>query len=122
MAKVNYREEAIKCIKDTALPEMKRQFKECGCSLDEQYKKYGATKYFFAKIIEPGHLYEIGYPMCVCPKAQEEKEADVNFCECSRQSILYVYEHLIPNKKVTVETLETVLNGGSKCRFRVTVE
>lgn len=55
-------------------------------------------------------------------KAQSEKGADANFCECSRQSILYVYENLIPDKKVMIETVETALTGGSKCRFKVTIE
>ncbi len=119
---MNYREEALKCVNSYVLAEMKRQFEECNNSLDEQYKKYGATEYFFANIIEPGHIYEIGYPSCVCPKAQSEKDKDDNFCECSRQSILYVYEQLIPDKNITVETLETALAGGSKCRFRVVVE
>ena len=119
---MDHRAEAVKCVNRYVLPEMKRQFEECGCSLDEQYKKYGAAEYFFANIIEPGHIYEIGYPKCVCQKAQSEKDSDPNFCECSRQSILYVYEKLIPDKKVTVETIETALTGGSKCRFRVVVE
>lgn len=119
---MDYRTEAIKCVNQYVLPEMKRQFEECGGSLDEQYKKYGHTEYVFANIIEPGHIYEIGYPRCVCQKAQSEKDTDANFCECSRQSILYVYENLIPDKKVTVETMETSLTGGSKCRFKVTVE
>lgn len=118
----DYKAEAVKCVNQYVLPEMKRQFEECGRSLDEQYKKYGDTEYFFANIIEPAHIYEIGYPQCVCQKAQSEKEADINFCECSRQSILYVYENLIPDKKVTVDTVETVLSGGSKCLFRVVVE
>lgn len=119
---MDYRTEAVQCVKNYVLPEMKRQFEECGRSLDEQYKKYGDTEYFFAKIIQPGHVYEIGYPRCVCRKAQEEKAADANFCECSRRSILYVYEQLIPDRRVTVEILETALRGGDKCRFRVTVE
>ena len=118
---MNYRAEAVKCVNAYVLPEMKRQFEECGRSLDAQYQKYGNTEFFFANIIEPGHVYEIGYPRCVCEKAQAEKDADPNFCECSRQSILYVYENLIPEKHVTVETIETALTGGSKCRFRVTV-
>lgn len=122
MVHLDYRKEAVNCVDTYVLPEMKRQFEECGCSLDEQYKKYGDTEYFFANIIESGHVYEIGYPRCVCSKAQSEKDADSNFCECSRQSILYVYENLIPEKKVSVETIETALTGGSMCRFRVTVE
>lgn len=119
---MDYMTEAVKCVNQYVLPEMKRQFEECGCSLDEQYRTYGNTEYFFANIIEPGHIYEIGYPRCVCQKAQSEKDADSKFCECSRQSILYVYENLIPDKKVTVETIETALRDGSKCRFRVVVE
>lgn len=118
---MDYRAEAVKCVNSYVLPEMKRQFEECNHSLDEQYKKYGDTEYFFADIIEPGHVYVIGYPRCVCWKAQSEKDADDNFCECSRQSILYVYENLIPEKKVDVEIIETALMGGSKCRFKVTV-
>ena len=119
---MDYRAEAVKCMNKYVLQEMKRQFEECDLNLDEQYKKYGDTEYFFANIIEPGHIYEIGYPRCVCSKAQSEKGADANFCECSRQSILYVYENLIPDKKVMIETMETALTGGSKCRFKVTVE
>ena len=61
---MDYRSKAINCVKDTVLPMMLKQFKQCGCSLDEQYKKYGNTEYFFAKIIQPEHIYEIGYPKC----------------------------------------------------------
>lgn len=35
--KMDYRNKAIKCVKDTVLLEQKRQFEECGCNLDEQY-------------------------------------------------------------------------------------
>lgn len=47
---------------------------------------------------------------------------DPGHCECSRQSVLYILETLLPERAVTVETLETVLGGAEKCRFRVTVE
>lgn len=119
---MDYRAEAVRCVNQYVLPEMKRQFEECNQSLDEQYRKYGNTEYFSAKIIEPGHVYEIGYPRCVCMKAQADKNADANFCECSRQSIMYVYENLIPNKTVSVEIIETALRGGNRCRFKVTVD
>ena len=118
---MDYRSKAIKCIKDTAWPEMRRQFEECGCDLDAQYKKYGSSEYFFAHIIEPGHIYEIGYPRCVCPEALSGKTADSNFCECSRQGIIYVLQNLLPDKEVTVKTIGTVLGGADKCTFRVTV-
>ena len=117
---MNYREKAIRCVKNTVLPVQLEQFRECGCSLDEQYRKYGDTGSFFAEIIEPGRVYEVGYPRCVCPEARETR--DPAHCECSRQSVLYILETLLPGKTVTVETVETVLGGAGKCRFRVTVE
>ncbi len=118
---MDYREKAIHCVKNTVLPVQLEQFRECGCSLDEQYRKYGDTDVFFAEIIEPGRVYEVGYPRCVCPAVLSGGVRDPAHCECSRQSVLYILETLLPGKTVTVETVETVLDGAEKCRFRVTV-
>ena len=95
---------------------------ECGRILDKQYKKYGNTEAFFAKIIEAGHIYEVGYPKCVCEEVLCGKTKDVSHCECSRQSILYIFENLLPEKTVKVEIIETVLGGAEKCRFKVAVK
>ena len=65
---MNYRDKAIHCVKDTILPMQREQFEECGRCLDEQYKRYGNTEWLSAKTIEEGHIYEIGYPACVCPE------------------------------------------------------
>ena len=119
---MDYRGKAIHCVKNTVLPIQEKQFKECGCSLDEQYKKYGDTEGFFGKVIDPGHIYEVGYPKCVCPDVCSGKTADKTHCECSRQSILYILEHLLPDKRITVNTIETVLEGARMCRFYVVVE
>lgn len=117
-----YRPCAVNCVKRFALPELRRQFEECGCDLDRQYARYGRSDYFFADIVEPGRVYEIGYPRCLCPMVGAGFVKAPVHCECSRQSILYVYRELIPGKTVRVETLRTVLSGASECRFRVTVE
>ena len=119
---MDYRKQAIECVKDTVLPLHARQFRECGGNLDLQYMKYGDTATFFAEILEPGHVYEVGYPSCVCPRLQYGETRKPEHCECSRESILYILENLLPEQQITVETLETVLTGGSRCRFRVTVE
>ena len=47
---------------------------------------------------------------------------EASFCECSRQSMIYVLENMMPEKHIEVEIIETVLSGGEKCRFRVSVE
>lgn len=50
------------------------------------------------------------------------KTNDVSHCECSRQSIVYILETLMPEKTIEVEIIETVLGGAGKCRFKVTVQ
>lgn len=119
---MNYREKAIRCVKDTVLPIQKQQFLECGGCLDAQYEKYGNTDAFFGKVIEPGRVYEVGYPRCVCPEVLSGGIGDPGHCECSRQSVLYILGELLPEKNIHVETIETVLRGGTCCRFRVMVE
>lgn len=112
---------AAKCAEGMVLKVMRQQFEECRCSLDQQYTKYGNTPYFWAKIIEPGHVYEMGYPSCSCPLVAKGLVKSVVHCECSRQSILFVLRDLLPEKKIEVQTLSTVLSGAEKCTFRVTV-
>ena len=116
-----YRPCAEACVRDGVLVELRRQFEECGCDLDRQYAKYGRTPYFFADVIEPGKVYEMGYPHCLCPQVEAGFTAVPTHCECSRQSILYVLQELLPGRVIEVETLGTVLAGGKECRFRVMV-
>lgn len=117
-----YRPCAEACVRNGVLVELRRQFEECGCDLDRQYAKYGRTPFFFADVIEPGRVYEMGYPRCLCPQVEAGFVAAPTHCECSRQSILYVLETLLPGRIIEVEPLETVLAGGSECRFRVIVK
>ena len=118
---MDYRTKAINCVKDTVLPAQMQWFRECDFNLDIYCQKYGETDFFFAKEIEKGHIYEMGYPKCVCPEALAGgKEA--SFCEGSRQSLIYVLENMMPKKHIHVETIETVLSGAEKCRFKVTIE
>ena len=119
---MDIRKKAIDCVKETVLPIQKKQFMECGNSLDQQYQKYGNTENFFANIIEPGRVYEIGYPRCVCPEVLSGKINHISHCECSRQSVLYILEQLLPDQKITVTTIETVLGGAEQCRFSVIIE
>ena len=119
---MDYRDRAIECVKDTVLPLHARWLRECGGDLDLAYMKYGDTATFFAEIMEPGRVYEVGFPSCVCPHLQYGETQEPEHCECSRQSLLYILKSLLPEKQIAVETLETVFTGGRRCRFRVTVE
>lgn len=73
------------------------------------------------RYIEKGHIYEMGYPKCVCPEALTGGQ-ETSFCECSRQSKIYVLENMLPGKHIEVELIETVLSGANKCRFKVIIE
>lgn len=85
---MDYRAKAINCVKDTALPIQMQWFIECSCNLDTYCQKYGEIDFFFAEVIEKRHIYEKGYPRCVCPEALTGgKEAP--FCEYFRQGLWY---------------------------------
>ena len=43
---MDYREKAVRCVRETVLPVQAAQFRECGCDLDAQYRKYGDTEGF----------------------------------------------------------------------------
>ena len=79
---MDYREKAVRCVRETVLPVQAAQFRACGCDLDAQYRKYGDTESFFAKVLQPGRLYEVGYPKCVCPEVLGGETADAAHCEC----------------------------------------
>lgn len=117
-----YRPCAVGCVESYVLKEQQRQFDECGGDLDRQYEKYGRSEFFFADIIRRGHVYEIGYPRCLCPMVDAGLAAAPVHCECSRQSLLYVLNTLLPEKTIRVEPMHTVLSGAQECRFRVTVD
>ncbi|MDO5564424.1 MAG: hypothetical protein Q4F88_04265 [Eubacteriales bacterium] len=119
-----YRSCAENCVKKYVLPEQKRQFDECNGDLDLQYQKYGKSEYFFADIIEKGHIYEIGYPTskCLCPMVRSGMASSSIHCECSRQSMLYVLKTLMPEKEIDVQLMHSVLTGSNECRFHVVVK
>lgn len=118
---MDYKAKAINCLKDTSLPILMQWFRECNCDLDAYCQKYGETEFSFAKVIEKGRVYEMGYQKCVCPEALTGKK-EASFCECSRQGMIYVLESMMPEKHIDVKTIETVLSGAEKCRFKVTIE
>lgn len=116
-----YRPCGVGCAQNYVLKMQQQQFAECGGDLDLQYEKYGKSEYFFADIIERGHVYEMGYPRCLCPLVAEY-DCPAGHCECSRQSIIFVLETLMPERSINVELMHTVLTGANECRFRVTIE
>lgn len=75
---------------------------------------------YFGKVVEAGHVYELGYRRCACHMVLAAQVKDPGHCECTRQSILYILSQLMPGSQFDVDILETVLCGSELCRFQIT--
>ena len=104
------------------MAEQRRMFEECHGDMDLMFSKYEDTEYVFRRVIEKGHIYEMGYPKCLCYMYESGFAKSSVHCECSKQSLKYVLEELFPDKKMKYEIIQTVLAGADKCVFRITVE
>ena len=114
-----YYEQAAACVKDRVLPAQMELYRSCNGDLDRIYGEAMNGNGYFGKVIESGHVYELGYEKCTCLKVLSGKVTDPAQCECSRQSILYILRCLEPDSKFEVDVLETVLRGAEHCRFRI---
>lgn len=109
---------AIDCVGGDTLKQYQKQFNECNRDLDLLFSSDTRDDDFYRKVIEAGHIYETGYPRCICWKNDDGKKQ----CECSRQALIYLYSQLLPDREITVETIQTVRNGADSCIFRLTLE
>ena len=115
-----YYEQAEACVKDRVLPAQMELYRSCNGDLDRIYGEAMNGNGYFGKVIVPGHVYELGYEKCTCPKVLSGQITDPDHCNCSRQSILYILSHQEPDSEFEVDIQETVLNGAEHCRFRIT--
>ena len=108
---------AIACVGGETLMQYKKQLEECNGDFDLLFLSDTRDNDFYRKVIERGRVYETGYPKCICWKNDELKD-----CECSRQALIFLYSQLLPNKKVTVEKIQTAREGFDSCKFKIIVE
>ncbi len=112
---------AVNCVNNGVLPFLRERYEKCGGNMDLFFSNSEDSEYSFQKVVEKGHVYEMGYPKCFCYMYDIGFAKSKIHCECSRQSILYVLHKLFSQKKITVEIIHTVLGGFNKCIFRITV-
>ena len=111
----HYRQCAINCVGKDTLMQYQNQFEACNHDFDLLFSTPTGDSDFYRTVIEPGHIYETGYPRCIC--WQDDHGSDK--CECSRQAVIYLYSQLLPDREITVETIQTVRTGAESCRFRI---
>ena len=94
-------------------------FSECNGNLDKFFLQVNEQKELAGKVIEPGKVYELIFTKCGCPLYTEAEIKSSKLCECSRQSMIYVFQTLVPDRKFKIESIETILSGKSRCCYRI---
>ena len=116
---MDYREEAIKCVKDCVLPIHQQIYAKYNGDFDRIYAEGYNSKSYQGRVIEPGKVYELSYLECSCPKVKCGLRSNPEQCECSRQSILFILSQLEPDSRFDVRIENTILRGGEQCTFRI---
>ena len=117
---VNYREEAIACVKDNVLPIHQQIYAKYNGDFNRIYTEAYNNDSYTGKVLVPGKVYELSYLECSCTKVKCGARSCPEQCECSRQSILYILSQLEPNSNFDVQIVNTILRGGDRCTFRIT--
>jgi len=115
---IDYRQCAINCVGEDTLTLYRKQYNDCNKDFDLLFSSDTGDEDFYRKVVEPGHIYETGYPRCICWK----NDNGLNGCECSRQALVYLYSQILPDREITVETIQTVRNGAESCVFRIVLD
>ncbi len=116
----DYKQQAINCVNSYVLTAQKNQFEACGRDLDAFFNQESNEFYSYAVIV-PGKEYELSYHNCTCGMVKAGLVNNPEHCECSRESIQYILDQFATGKSFTVELVESILRGDSRCRFKITV-
>ncbi len=117
---MDYRKEAIECVKNHVLPLHKQIYTKYDGDFDRIYSEGYNSKSYQGRVIEPGKVYELSYLECSSPKVKCGLRNNPDQCECSRQSILYILSQLEPGSWFDVRIENTTLRGCDRCTFRIT--
>ncbi len=109
-----YYEQAAACVKDRVLPAQMELYRSCSGDLDRIYGEAMNGNGYFGKVIVPGHVYELGYEKCTCPKVLSGQITDPDHCNCSRQSILYILSHQEPDSEFERDVIDLAKGMGKK--------
>lgn len=130
-----------KAISKIDQPQRESLFSECGKNCADRWvlnlykdlfsKVNGDMDLFFeaingaegvkGEVVEPGKKYHLSFQKCFCGMHNEGYINSPHLCECSRQSIIYVFQSITPEKNVDVQICSTILRGGEECKFSITM-
>ena len=111
---------AATCARDALKCLYSDLFAACEGDLDRFFGRLHEVDCVDGRVIETGRVYEIVFLSCNCDLHTQANVNTAKLCECSRQSILFELEALLPGQEFTVEEKGTILGGDPCCRFRIT--
>lgn len=109
---------ARNCANTGVLEKHQKLYEMVNHNRDEYYRRLNETGDVIGEVIISGKEYMMIYPKCGCDLHTSCHLSSPSLCECSRQSILYV-EQSITNEIITVERLESILEGHKICKFKI---
>ena len=100
----------------------RKLFDQCGGNPDQFFQRLHEIDNVEGKVIETGRVYEIIFKKCECPVHTEANIRSPRLCACSKESMICVFQDLIPGRKFRLEQISTILAGAEVCRHRITFD
>mgnify|MGYP003321906006 CR=1 FL=1 len=97
-------------------------FEKCGRDLDNFFSRLDEVKDVGGAVVETGKVYDIIFKTCGCPLHAQANVSSGKLCECSRQSMICVFETLVPGRKFNIQKMESILGGNNLCKLRISFE
>lgn len=111
---------ACRCAKDAVKYLYRDLFDECKGDLDIFFSKLNEKNGIDGKVIEKGKVYELIFYSCECPLKTEAGISSPRLCECSKESMIFVFKELVGDRDFSVQQIETILKGDNACHYRIT--
>lgn len=115
-----FRQCARRCADSYPIGVYRKAFAASGGDISEFFRRLGTVEGIDTEELCPGVSWNIKYRECGCDLYTNGCITDGCLCECSRQSILYCLNSVMPKQVFSVEIREAVLRGDSECCFTVT--
>ena len=110
------------CAKRWILNLYKDIFNKVNGDMDKFFEALNNMDGVRTEILESNKQYDLIFEQCVCSMHNEGYINSPHLCECSRQSVIFIMNSLVPDKEVDVEIKSTVLRGAEECRQTITIK
>lgn len=107
------------CAQTGILEEYRRLFLASGGDPDRFFSRLNEIRGVSGRVVTPGSVHEIAFDDCLCDLHTSGFTDSEVLCECSRGGIAYVMRTLMPERRITVTKLHTILGGFRECRFLI---